>query len=250
MALLTLLGGGYTVLWRLRQQHSGPVGPVSPIIPLAALGVFILSGANTAVGSLIALVFGILALSRGLSMLAWGREVCSSQERPNHLKQARPWRLMPAGVLLTLVSLFGLGMVVAFVGYYQESPESIEKELQAFMRHQLTYAREEEARTGQRRFDRTTPKELHEWFGPTSILRREVHADYGTEAQRFTVYITPCCTLLFFPYYYLTSRPTYRADDTGEIRMVYVHRDNVRCPADAPVVLRVDRNLTPNFDVQ
>jgi hypothetical protein len=109
-----------------------------------------------------------------------------------------------------------------------------------FITHQLAYAREEEANTGHRRFHRTTPAELREWFGGWSRLGHEVHVDYGTDAQRFTVYITPCCSLLFFPYYYLTSRPAYRADDTGQIRMVYVHRDHVRCPADVPVVLRVD----------
>ena len=49
----------------------------------------------------------------------------------------------------------------------------------------------------------------------------------------------------FFPYNYLTSQPSYRADETGQIRMAHVHKGDQICPADAPVVMKVS-----NEDIQ
>jgi len=43
----------------------------------------------------------------------------------------------------------------------------------------------------------------------------------------------------FFPYNHLTSQPTYRADETGKIRMISVHHQDAVCPPDAPVVMQV-----------
>jgi hypothetical protein len=43
----------------------------------------------------------------------------------------------------------------------------------------------------------------------------------------------------FFPYNYLLSQPSYRADETGQIRMIYVHNENKLCPENAPVVMNV-----------
>jgi len=54
----------------------------------------------------------------------------------------------------------------------------------------------------------------------------------------FVAYRTPT-RMPFFPFNYLTSQPTYRADETGRIRMVRVHWTDQRCPPDAPVVLQI-----------
>ena len=40
----------------------------------------------------------------------------------------------------------------------------------------------------------------------------------------------------FFPYNYFFTRPSYRADETGQIRMIYTHNKLERCPPEAPVV--------------
>ena len=44
---------------------------------------------------------------------------------------------------------------------------------------------------------------------------------------------------MFFPYNYFVSCPSYRADETGQIRMVMVHQKDEKCPADAPIVIQV-----------
>ena len=64
-----------------------------------------------------------------------------------------------------------------------------------------------------------------------------------------TVYMLPMGKMPFFPFNYLTSQPSYRADETGRIRMLRVHRRNHLCPEDAPVVMRVEtEDIEDAFD--
>lgn len=107
MMSLSLVGGGSTVLNRLRGKKSrlrriiGPLGAILAVswwVPLPG-GAFLL-----------VFIFGIIALKRSLQMMWWGWHVRSSHQRPEHLAQANPSRLIPAGALLVPITLFLMGM--------------------------------------------------------------------------------------------------------------------------------------------
>jgi hypothetical protein len=43
-----------------------------------------------------------------------------------------------------------------------------------------------------------------------------------------------------FPYNYMTAVPSYRADETGQIRMIRAKRNGQLCPVDAPVIMKIE----------
>jgi hypothetical protein len=63
--------------------------------------------------------------------------------------------------------------------------------------------------------------------------------EYASDGSGFTVFMLPKTAFPFFPYNYLTSQPSYRADGSGQIRMIEVHDRATACPPDAPVVAQV-----------
>ena len=241
MMIVSLVGGGYAVLNRLGGKKSGwrPAG--------AIIAIFI-STVDDDPATLVALIFAVIALARGLQMIRWGWRARSRQERPEHLTQANPWRLIPAGVTLVPVTIFLLGIPFAFHGY---SPALIAQRhaLIDFVTYQLAYADLEEWRTGEQRFHKITkddPEHLHFASGfplgvgkPIWDYRAQV--EYGPDGKTFTVRILPH-TVPFFPYNYFSARPSYYADQTGQIRMIYVH-NRERCPADAPVTVHVGSDI-------
>ena len=225
MILLSSVGGAYPVLKGLHGKKS-PMPTIIGII-LAFLFSWTLQGAPV----LIAFIFGIIALKRGFQMIWWGWRAHASHERVAHLIEANPSRLIPAGALLIPITLFLMGMSVAFVGYW---PFPDEDALVEFVAYQLAYAKLEESRAGERRFDPKYDRDFRWWS--------YVDVEYGADGKSFKVYMLSSRKFPSFPYNYLTSQPSYRADETGQIRMIYV-RNGERCPADAPVVLQVDQDI-------
>ncbi len=43
-----------------------------------------------------------------------------------------------------------------------------------------------------------------------------------------------------WPYGHWTKQGSYRADETGQIRMIWAKRADEVCPADAPIVMKVE----------
>lgn len=227
MIVLSLFGGAYAVLATLYPKRRTVARWLGAILAI------LLSGVHEGFGLLVALIFGIIALERGLRMIGWGQRVRPTEINPEHLAKANRWRLVPAGVLLVVVTLFLMGMAVAFVGYWPSFRAAEgERRLRAFVAIQRAYARLEKSRTGSVRFRRLRPGDDEEYFF------RYVRVEYGADEKSFTAYVLPG-HFPFFPYNYLTSQPCYRGDESGQIRMIYVHRREERCPADAPVVFRV-----------
>jgi len=236
MMLLSLVGGGYVVLRRMRGKKS----PIRIPAVLGAILAILFSGAHEGYAVIVALIFGIIALVRGLQMISWGLEARSGEERSEYLREANPLRLIVAGSVLVPVTLLLAGMPFAFNGYF---PYPFGKELVKFVAYQLAYAHFEESRTGERRFRKITKEDLEFCQLFSMACRRSyVDVDYDADGKSFTVYMLPPHRFPFFPYNYFTSQPSYRADETGQIRMVYVHKRE-RCPADAPVVLQIDRDI-------
>ena len=241
MVILTLMGGGYLIMNRLRPKKSR-VRKLLFIIGMVV--VFLVSGMHEAVGVVIAFIFGIIALRRGFRMISWGREARPVINAPGHLTEANPWRLIPAGGLLIASTIFLIGMAIAFFGYFPEiALENKETGLKKFVAHQLAYARLAKSEKGEIRYHKITNNdpEYKSFFSGSPFFydRPTVHFNYSADEKYFTVYVLPAKFPLF-PYNYLTSRPSYRADETGQIRMIRVHEQNVLCPPDAPVVLKVE----------
>jgi hypothetical protein len=64
--------------------------------------------------------------------------------------------------------------------------------------------------------------------------------DFDPDDKHFTVYVLPYSKFPPWPYRIWTKQGSYRADETGQIRMIWVKRVDEICPADAPIVIKVD----------
>lgn len=235
MMLLSLGGGAYAILEVLSQgkkKRWGAIGRWGGVILL-----ILFSFTHEGFGFMVAVIFAIVAVQRGVQMLWWGMRARSAGLRPAHLQKANPWRLIPAGLSLVVLSLFLGSLPIAFLGYYPWDSSGTES-LKKFVTYQLALGRLEQARTGQVRFRRIDKLDLR-MTGCGDRLRRGTRVEYDPSETRFTVLMLPKARFPFFPYNYLTSQPTYRADEAGKIRMMHVHHEDVVCPPDAPIVMQV-----------
>ena len=255
MILLTVIGGGYGVLRQLRGKPLRFAGRI-----VGAILCILVSFCNEGYATLLAIIFGFISLARSAKMIAWGFKSLSRREIPDYLKKANPWRLIPAGTVLALVTVFLVGQALAFLDYWPPGEGPLER----FVAFELAYSRLEESRTGQARFIRPSGEEdlysflfknvflyvprypgeppsleicsFHFWGTHGSL---PPHVEFGKDDQSFTIYVRPLAKFPFFPYDYLTSQPSFRADETGKIRMVMTHSNATLCPPDAPVVTQV-----------
>lgn len=259
MMLFTAAGGGYSVLHRVHGKKSN-VGKA-----VAAVVAIVLSGAHEGYGFLLALAFGSGAGLRGLHMILWGlaarrsirpKDLSESKPgvkkrfiyfdsrtlRPEDLAGVSPIRLLTAGACLIVVSLFLSGMAVAFVGFWeithQTNREKAFKELAAF---QLFYAGLQESKTGLKTFRQLSaadPENVKRFYVERIGRFISPKLEYGPDLKSFSAYLPPR-RFPFFPYNYLASQPSYRADQSGHIRMMRVHYAGELCPPDAAVVMRI-----------
>jgi len=232
MVLLSLAGGVYAV----RERISGERPPKRGVLLiLGAVLAILVSAAHEGLSAVAALVFGIIALKRSGEMLSLGIGACRKKQRDTVPTGANPLRLIPAGVLLVLITLFLMGMSVAFVGYWpgidQSRRERALVEYLAFETARMRLDHGGEATS----FPSGGSDIVDEFFDPSRDVV-VVTRDEGGEG--FVVYVPPG-RFPFFPYNYLTSQPSYRGDESGEIRMIRVHNPDHLCPEDAPVVLKV-----------
>jgi hypothetical protein len=237
MIVLTILGGGYTIFERLGKRHTGWTNFLWTIVLLF----FALT--QVGIGFLVSWIFGAIALWRACRMLIWGFRARQA-EGPEHLVEASARRLLTAGSVLALCTVFLMGMSLAFLSYWPRSEEIVEQTITDFVAYEIAFSRLEQERNGRARFYELTPTHLKQRFQQIGGARK-IRLEYSQEMEAFDVYLPPSATshfggFPFFPYNYLVSHPTYRADETGEIRMSYTHHADGLCPADAPVVRRVE----------
>lgn len=233
MMILSLAGGVYAVRERIRGERP-PKRRV--LLILGAVLAILVSAAHEGLGAVVALAFGIIALKRGGEMLSFGIGAYRQNKRNTEPTSANPLRLIPSGVLLILVTLFLMGMSVAFVGYWPGIDQSRrERALVEYLAFETARIRLNHGSEGSPSFAPTDGDIVDEFF---DLSRDVVVVTHDEDGERFVVYVLPG-RFPFFPYNYLTSQPSYRGDETGEIRMIRIHDSNSRCPADAPVVLKV-----------
>ena len=229
MIIFSMIGGAYTVLKRLAPDKSSKVLPITGI----ALAI-IFSMVHEGFAALVTLIFGIIAIVRGFQMLGWGLGALARKEKPAYLSAARPLRLITSSVFLIVITVFLVGLSLVFHGSLikEYKYKDMEAALKEFVIHQIAYAHEKNAKTGRSRFDKAAQDVYLKNYPNTRV-------EYSPDGNHFTVVIPPE-DVPFFPYNHMTAVPSYRADETGQIRMIRAKRKGQLCPVDAPVIMKIE----------
>jgi hypothetical protein len=234
MILLSAVGGAYAILHALQPKRKMR----SVLTAAAAVLAVLFSATSGGIAVVIAGIFAALVLQRGVQMVWWGFRARSREARPAHLAQADPRRLLPAGAALLVLTTLLMGMVLAFAAYWPVGEGARQKSFREFVAHQIAIGRREQAKTGRVRFPPIAAEKSQLTSCPIR-LPAGARVEYAPDGTGFTVLMLPKTAFPFFPYNYLTSQPSYRADGTGEIRMIEVHDRTTACPPDAPVIARI-----------
>ncbi len=231
MVLLTFLGGGYAIMKLQREKPKKR----RFLPPLAAVLAVIVSAAHSGLGALVVVIFGVTAVVRGLKMFIWGIKRLCSKSVPEYLKGAVHWRLLTSGLILVLIALFISGMGLAFASWWP-TDEYRETKLKEFTAYHIAYSRLHSTENGRPLYPKLAKES--DVYKDFFSLKQDIRLEYDDDGESFTVYMLPD-KLPFFPYNYMTSTGTYRADESGKIRMIQTHKRDETCPADAPVVMEV-----------
>ncbi len=235
MIILTLVGGGYAVLKARRRMRLWIKGLFVCLAVLAIL----FSAAIDGYPAMFGLIFSIIALQRGLRMIIWGLRSRHGYTGSDCSINVNPWRLISAGGALILVTTFLMGMIGAFTGYpFIVSTGGREgRKLKDFVAYQLAYAQLAKSGSQEAILERKKNPEEILWLGRGYDFKLES----DQKVSSFKVYVLPT-RMPFFPYNYFTSQPSYLGDETGRIRMIYVHKAGKLCSPDAPVVMQVSEH--------
>lgn len=234
MVLLSMAGGAYVILQTLQPKRKVR----SVLTAAAAVLAILVSATSGGIAVVMAAIFAALALQRGVQMVWWGLRVRSADTKPPHLVQASPRRLLPAGAALIVTTTFLTGMALCFAAYWPMGEGVRQKAFREFVAYQVAVGRQEQAKTGRMRYRRIEAQTSGQTSCPIR-LPAGARVEYAPDMTGFTLFLPPKTRFPLFPYNYLTSQPSYRADGTGQIRMIEVHHQDTICPPDGPVVARV-----------
>jgi len=256
MIIFTMLGGGYAILQAGREnpRRKGRWKILMAIIMI------IVSGVSEGIGMLVMIIFGIIALVRGLEMVWWGLSALrQKEERKPRLVTANPIRLMPAGIILAVAAIGLGGIGPAFVGWYPERNVSrTELDLKDLIAYQLLMAKEHTGTEGapvyqppisdekgsfskaHPSFERIEFSSLN-WGEGNRFRHYQTDFQLGPSGKSFQVRVIPY-GFPFFPYRYFVSLPSFYGDQTGAIRMIRVNHAGQKCPEDAPVYYQVGKD--------
>lgn len=234
MVLLSVAGGAYVILQTLQPKRK-----VRSVLTVAAAVLAILTSATSGgIALVMVAIFAALALQRGVQMIWWGFRARSAETKPSHLAQASPRRLLPAGAALIVITTFLTGMALCFAAYWPMGEGVRQKVFREFVVYQVAVGRQEQAKTGRVRYRRIEAQTPSQTSCPIH-LPAGARVEYVPDTTSFTLLLPPKTRFPLFPYNYLTSQPSYRADGTGQIRMIEVHDPDTICPSDGPIVARL-----------
>lgn len=219
---LTALAGGYAVL---RAAGRAP----SRWRAAGAVLLTFFAAAHEGDALLVTTLLAAIGLARGVQLCWYAVRV-----RRGTLSVGSPGRLFAAGLVLTLFSPLALATAIAFLGFWPMESleldglrrdlavELAEAEANPDAEGRPTFAQERggrpDFRIDQRHFERT----------------RRVSPDGHALLLEATPRRFPAT-----PFRWLTSLPSFRADEQGVIRASRGHVEGARCPADAPIVHRL-----------
>jgi hypothetical protein len=203
MIIFSMIGGAYEVLKRLETNK-----PLKVLRNIGIVLAILFSMAHEGFAALVTIIFGIIAIVRSFQMLGWGLGALTRGEKPAHLSAARPGRLIACSVFLIVVTVFLAGLSFVF---------------QSTLHSEYKYQRMEAA--------------LKEFVYFKAYPNTRV--EYSPDGNHFTV-VMPPDFLPIFPYNYITAVPSYRADETGQIRMIRAKKKGQLCPVDAPAIMKIE----------
>lgn len=230
MALFTAIGGGY----ELKEQFNGKdIKGKSTIKVILIFIIFLFSMAHEMFSVLGTIAFGFLAIRRSIALIKWGIQ-----------QHGVPTRLIASGSLLALITCFLVGGAVAFLGYFPQGSKYEMERLKRFTAYQIALARRTKDQAGNPQFIYRPNN-----FETVNFLQSAGNTiDFAHDGKGFTILQLPKRKLPFFPYNFLTAYPSFRADQTGQIRMIMVNNENIICPSDAQVVSKVEESDIKNQD--
>lgn len=234
MALLTALGGGYRILLAEPRSRSSRI-----FRGLALAALFVFGFVHEGISMMVTCFFGALVIYRGVRMVYWGTR--GQPSPPLSGSMAARLRLITAGVLMSFFAVYLMGSAIVFVNYWPDAYQHYQvTALKKILASEIAYGRMQQKQTGEVRFYRITPESSP--FSEDLLRHGNVHMDFSPDKKHFTVYILPYSKFPPWPYRSLTKQGSYRADESGQIRMFSVRRGDELCPADAPVVMKVEED--------
>jgi hypothetical protein len=234
MALFTALGGGYAILRSKKKSRSRTVTKWIAIVALFLFG-FTHEGASL----MVTILFGAVVIYRGARMIRWGDALWAIPG--NAGVSIRPWRLIIAGALMNLIALYLVGSALVFVNYWPDSYQHMQlTDLKKILASEIAYGRTRKQQTGETRFYPIKARQDRDRYEEDLLRHGNVRVDFSSDERHFTVYVLPYSAFPPWPYLFWTKQGSYRADESGQIRMVWVQRRDQLCPSDAPVVMKVE----------
>ncbi len=234
MALLTFVGGGYALMRRLEIKKR-VVAKTAGIV--LAFGFGAVSGGCTLV---VALIFAGMAIARGINLIRWGA-MARGADPVGPFRDVRPARMITAGAVLIPIVFAASATIFAFVGAWDFGIEYRYEGMRKYVAYRLALRTPPSAQRSKLEADATKNFEYYglNMNGFRDPKTKKFFRIEERNANHFSVYLRPTVLKFpFWPYDRWFSAPTYRADDTGDIRMAYVHSSQW-CPPGAPIVDRV-----------
>jgi len=244
MIMMTLLGGGYAILNRLKAKERPPDKAVSVIGNIVKFVfwfiLFFLSIAMANLAFVLCIIFSIYALCRSFMMIKWGVLVArGSEKKPDYLTGVKGARLIYAGSALIMITfvLFPLtlmfashGMQYGHSGKTMKQEEAVLKRLSSIEMQKLSYLADKRFQKELDALSDQTESEL----GNIRDAKRRYIVEYKADQKGFTIFLLPADKSMIFTY------PSYRADYTAEgnvkIRIIWVRNRDERCPEDAKLI--------------
>jgi hypothetical protein len=234
MALFTALGGGYAILRGENKTRSQKV-----VKWIAIVGLFVFGFTHEGASLMVTVLFGAATIYRGARMIRWGMRSEESSVTPG--VRTRPWRLIAAGTTMSLMALYLIGSAVVFVSYWPDAYQHMQiDDLKKILAAEIAHGRAQKQQTGETRFYPIKPREDRDHYEENLLRHGNVRVDFSPDEKHFTVFILPYSAFPPWPYRFWTKQGSYRADESGQIRMIQVQRQDQVCPADAPVVMKVE----------
>jgi hypothetical protein len=258
MYILTFLAGGYIVLANKDAQKSNLRKLGSSIANGLAYAFFIVMALATEGGTgLASLLFGLIAFQRGIMLILWSR-------RGNKDARDLPvdsFKLRSAGVLMLILVVFMALtplFIISYEGYFPRRNRKINLENICSLAAASISLAQKRAAEGKPVDYRTIldPASRDDndllWNSgvDTRLLGKPfVKVEFSEDGTGFVIHLHPQKGMPPFPWNQLLSKPVYRVDESGKLRVMRTHLAREQCSPEAPVALDVKTlNTSENMD--